>query len=174
MRKGILVHLSFILLFCATNTFAQKSRELNIKGDNASYRRDYRAALELYSQGIEADPTDVENYKDRALVKYMLKDWEGASNDYDMAASKTFDANNASLFLFQSADCRYKMLDFKGCVERCDKLLESDLSNKNGFYLRGISKSKLEDTQGKCEDLRRALELEHPKAREALKRYCGE
>src|SRR5690349_8962823 len=47
-------------------------------------RKDYRGALEDYSQDLRLNPESASSYYNRGLAKYMLLDFQGAIRDFTL------------------------------------------------------------------------------------------
>lgn len=153
--------------------------------DSNNEHRYFDEALAAYEKGdisgsffklsnvIAINPTNVNAYYSRAIVKSDLHTWKLALRDYDKAielAPDFIDAwvNRGSL-KDDNGDHSGAIADYDEAIRLCN----DDLDNlQKAYFNRGNSKYNLGDEKGACEDWHKAQELGAEYAGERIDKYC--
>ena len=117
-----------------------------------------------------ANPKNVEDYFNKGVEKYDVKDYIGAIAEF----TKAIELNDLQFpeAYFNRGVAKFKLEDYKGAVIDYTKALENNPAYAKAYYNRGIAKIKLSEKESACLDLRKAEELGYVKANEYIKVYC--
>lgn len=163
-----------------------KAQALAISGNDKATKKDYKGAIADWSDSIRLNPEyflytynheavkkedakqaistpfdDAKSYCDRGLVKYTLKDNQGAIEDWNEAIRLKPDF---ALAYYNRGVVKYYLGDPKGAIADYTEALKIDRnwgirSAAAAYYNRGLAKSNLKDRQGEKLDLQKAAEL---------------
>jgi len=97
-----------------------------------------------------------EEYFNRGLSKYYLKDYYGAILEYSRAID--LNANFAEVFLNRGV-AKYELKDNYGAIEDYTKAIELNSIFAEAFNNRGAAKGELKDNYGAISDYTKAIEL---------------
>jgi len=97
-----------------------------------------------------------EEYFNRGLSKYYLKDYYGAILEYSRAID--LNANFAEVFLNRGV-AKYELKDNYGAIEDYTKAIELNSIFAEAFNNRGAAKGELKDIYGAISDYTKAIEL---------------
>jgi len=149
---------------------------------NAKYSlNDYQGAIVDFTTIINLEHPEVPNeledlehyiefaYFDRANSKRDLHDYIGAIEDYTMATKidNTFFGHYSS-----RGDVKINIQDYTGAIEDYTIAIKLDAKDAESYYSRGLAKIHLGHVGVGYLDLKKAGELGHEKAYEAIKHYC--
>ncbi|BAT54928.1 TPR repeat protein [Nostoc sp. NIES-3756] len=142
------------------------------QGHAAYQERDYKQAVENFSQAIQQEPTNPKALVDRGNARYNLKDYEGAVADYTVALQvnpgeiKAFvNRGNARLMMAEYSndpDQQYKLAiaDFNNALKLNEK--EAEAYIRRGIVRAQIAKysgETLKDFQQAIADFDQAIKL---------------
>ena len=106
--KNILKNHKYILIFCfvflagcATTDNNLKSRDYNAKGDMYLKTENFARAEKYLNKAIEANPYNLEAYKNRGTLYYTLGDYEKALSDFDHVL--TYEKHNPNVLSAKGA-----------------------------------------------------------------------
>ncbi|MBO4708117.1 MAG: tetratricopeptide repeat protein [Elusimicrobiaceae bacterium] len=105
--KNILKNHKYILIFCfvflaACTTNTQfKSRDYNAKGEMYLKTEKYAKAEKYLNKAIEANPYNLDAYKNRGTLYYARGDYEKALSDFDHVLS--YEKHNANVLAAKGA-----------------------------------------------------------------------
>ncbi|BBC24093.1 tetratricopeptide repeat protein [Pseudanabaena sp. ABRG5-3] len=163
-----------------------KAQSLANSGSEKAAKKDYKGAIADWSDAIRLNPEyfldaynresakkddhkqaisspldDAKAYGDRGLVKYTLKDYQGAIADWNEAIRLKPDF---ALAYYNRGVAKYTLGDPKGAIADYNEALKIDRnwgirSAAAAYYNRGLAKSNLKDRQGEKSDLKKAAEL---------------
>jgi tetratricopeptide (TPR) repeat protein len=136
---------------------------------------DHLAALNDYTMAIKycRDGNLYKYYAHRASTRCDMLDWGGAIDD----GNKSIQLNSSDNYTaYESlAHAYFENQEYQTAIKDCDKAISILPTGMYfPFYIRGISKAKIGNKDGACEDLNRAFEIEKNdyKLKEAIKTYC--
>ncbi|MGC6414832.1 MAG: tetratricopeptide repeat protein, partial [Bacteroidia bacterium] len=92
----------------------------------------------------------------RAIVKYKLKDYNGAIIDFTSSIKLNPSDNTA---FYNRADVKAALYDFEGAIEDCSKALELEPFDAYTYYNRGYYFSKILDLKNAIEDYNKAISI---------------
>jgi len=164
-RKGIvsgIIIIIFILLgiyyFYTRFSF---SADFYFKKGKAEYEEklDSKNALIHLSKAIELNPTYIQAYFERGLIKFDINDYEGSIQDLNKAIDiKPSD----SVFVFR-AMAKYYAGDFTGVIFDCEKAIALKPSKDillEAYNYMGRAKLNLENYDDALKDYNKAIELD--------------
>ena len=122
---------------------------------------DYRGAINDFSSTIRYFPDDMNAYYFRGLSKIKILDYEGALLDFNKIL--TLNPNN-ELALVKSGNIKYFQEKYQEAIDFYNSAIVQNESNGEAYFYRGLSKNKLSDKIGGCEDLNLANKLQYIEA----------
>ncbi len=125
---------------------------------------DYQAALAEMNQALAIDPGLSGVYQDRGKVKVALGDNQGALDDFNQAIAINPQAVET---YFERGVLKNSQGDYQGALADFNTIIDLasnydlDLVPKYdaAFYMRGLTKLRLNDKTGACADMVKALSL---------------
>ncbi|MDG1702552.1 MAG: tetratricopeptide repeat protein [Opitutae bacterium] len=127
------------------------------KGNEAYQKKDYKKAIDLYTQAIELDPKYVKAYIYRGILRGELGDHQGAIKD--LAQAIHLDSKSVKAYIYRG-NSRGELGDHLGAIEDYTQAIDLDPMYSTIYVYRGISKSKLEDYLGAIEDYTQEIGFE--------------
>ena len=119
------------------------------------YNKEYLAkAFQDFDRLIQINDGYRAAYHNRGLVRFYLKDYPGAVEDYSKALSK--DTTNKGIY-FDRASSRSEMGDHAGALEDFDLAIQNKIRLAEAFFNRGNTKRKINDLEGALADYNRAI-----------------
>ena len=106
----------------------------------------------------------------RARLFMALGNVSDARKDFDVYLEENPDDARA---LINRAGTRFPF-DLEGVVDDCNKAIEIDATNKNGFFLRGLARYELGEKEEACSDFEKAIELGFSILRIAEEQRCAD
>lgn len=119
-------------------------------------KKDFKGALEEYNLAIRIDPTDVDYFLNRGLVKEKLNDYEGSLSDFTTAISMKPDYESA---WFNRGNVLTKLNRLQEAIDDYTIAIFYDPRYVAAYYNRALNRNKLGMTNEACEDLKKAEEL---------------
>ncbi|KAJ1498860.1 hypothetical protein HMI54_012316 [Coelomomyces lativittatus] len=146
---------------------------------------DPHGAIVDYEIVTKINPQHREAYFNKGLLKYRLKDFEGAINDFDkllelpsgntntvyfqgvteseeetptLTGISTLGNNNGEVYNFRAL-CRSELNDTKGALNDFNVAIELQPANANYFYNRGNLYQKINETGLALADFEKAIQL---------------
>jgi tetratricopeptide (TPR) repeat protein len=125
-----------------------------------------------YNIAVEKFPEDDSSYFGRGELKYEIKDYLGAIEDFNKCLEIK---PNRIMSFHKRGDCKLKIEDYKGAIEdyiivvqnRQDKYGVDRPPSENAskllasvYHNRGIARSKIKEYDLGIEDLKKAIELD--------------
>lgn len=125
-------------------------------------------AIGEMEKAVRFDPSYFEAIKSLGKMKIETGDYTGAIADL----SKAISLNSHDAEIYNDRGFLYITIlnDKKAAFQDFNKSVESDPFYAEAYFNRGLTKLLL-DQKG-CPDLKKAQELNHPKAASVLKEYC--
>ena len=120
------------------------------------------------SKATELDHENAETYIDRGYIKYNIKDYKGALQDYNKAIE--LDPNFA-LAYYKRCFVKAKLDDLSGQIEDLSKAIQLDPTFVDAYMTRGIIQKNHGGYAGAIQDYSKIIEL-NPKSGYAY-RYRG-
>ena len=122
------------------------------------YNKEYLAkAFQDFDRLVQINDQYRSAYHNRGLVRFYLKDYNGAVEDYTRAMAK--DTSNKGIY-FDRATSRSEIGDHVGALQDFDTAIEYRIRLAESFFNRGNTRRKLNDFQGALADYNRAIEAQ--------------
>jgi tetratricopeptide (TPR) repeat protein len=135
--------------------------------------------LAYFTKAILEDKNNANAYKERASVRNLLGDYQGAMEDYNQAIRiNPKDDGAYSLRSFE----RYNLGDYKGAIDDCNKAIDINPNDAQSYSFRAEFNNLVCNYQAAIEDADKSIQLEpdYPsnyylrgKARSGLEDYEG-
>ncbi len=151
-------------------TESEIALEKYVEGMNLKNGKDYKGALELFTEAITNDDQFAEAYLERAGIKFLTMDFPGALSDYDMCIKVLQEKHDKYQM---QGDIKKILDDMPSARLDYEKVAQVKPILADAYYRRGNVKRFLERKEDGCEDLNKAKELGHLKANPDLKDYCN-
>ncbi|MDE2465992.1 MAG: tetratricopeptide repeat protein, partial [Alphaproteobacteria bacterium] len=115
----------------------------------------YTASLADLQRAVELSPTAVA-YFYLGITRGDLGQYESAVEDFTRAL-----AINSNLALAYLSRCKaqYELQQFRAGISDCDEYVKRNPEDYEGYYVRGILRSRARDQSGALADYHRAIEL---------------
>ncbi|MDZ8091350.1 MAG: tetratricopeptide repeat protein [Nostoc sp. DedQUE05] len=110
-----------------------------------------------WTREIRVNRNDANAYKERASVRNLLTDYQGAIEDYTQAIC--INPNNDSAYCMRGQE-RRNLRDYKGAIEDYNKAIELDPNYASAYYLRAELHYQQSNYQGAFEDADRSIQLD--------------
>lgn len=118
--------------------------------------RDYRQAIDDYTQAIKLNPRFVDAYLKRCEMRYKLGDNQGVLNDcYEVF---NIDPTVAKAYYYQGR-ARYSLGYIGPAIESYNSAIAQDLNYPQAHYYRGIAHKESKNMTAAVRDLTQAAEL---------------
>jgi tetratricopeptide (TPR) repeat protein len=115
--------------------------------------RQWDEAIADWNKTLAINENLHEAWKNRGLAHFQQKDYDKALADF----SKSIELQPESYTYINRGYTHYLLGNFQEALNDLDKGLEELSEYPLGYYFRALSKSRLKDKEGACEDLSRAL-----------------
>lgn len=125
------------------------ANELFYKGFALLNAKNYKEAINIFSQAIALEPKSVEAYNNRGLAYNQLGLYKNAFDDYNRALS--YDSRNVKTYLLRGIVCENLNMGEKVTVDNYQKAIQIDSTNADAYYYLGsyyLNCYKLGPTQG--------------------------
>ncbi|WP_168194072.1 tetratricopeptide repeat protein [Pontibacter sp. SGAir0037] len=136
----------------------------SMRGNIKSRLEDFFGAIGDYSRAINLEQGTNHlwrHYEERANVRKRINDYYGAVEDLIVAINSCSESTNRHLYC-DLACLKIIIHDYHGAIEDCTKslALSGDYcgSMSKGFYIRGVAKGFLGDTEGAIQDYTNSIE----------------
>ncbi|MGM3305035.1 tetratricopeptide repeat protein [Anabaena sp. WFMT] len=126
-------------------------------------KKDYRGAVNYYSQVLQLQPNNVDAYNQRGRAMYYLGDKDGAIKDFNQAIR--IDPNFANAYNGRGVSCS-ELGDKQGAIEDYTQAIKIDPQYTDAYNNRGFDRYELGDKQGAIEDYTQAIKI-HPQYTDA-------
>lgn len=130
------------------------------------YNQEYLAkAFQDFDRLVRINDSYRSAYHNRGLVRFYLKDYNGAVEDYTRAMAK--DTSNKGIY-FDRATSRSEIGDYAGALQDFDVAIQNQIRLAESFFNRGNTRRQLNDWKGALADYNAAI-AEESDFLEALK-----
>ena len=132
------------------------ARDFYAKGTIRAQTKEYRAAIEDFTQAIKLDSRFVDAYLKRCEMRYKLSDYQGVLNDcYEVF---NIDPTVAKAHYYQGR-ARYSLGYIQPAIDSYNLAIARDKKYPQAYYYRGMAYKDLNATASAVEDLSRAARL---------------
>ncbi|WP_238846082.1 serine/threonine-protein kinase [Nostoc edaphicum] len=118
--------------------------------------KDFRGAIEDYTQAIKINPNYVDAYINRGLAHDDLGDKQAAIEDYNQAIKIN---PNYALAYYNLGVARSALGDKQAAIEDYNQAIKINPNYANAYYNRGIAHDDLGDKQAAIEDYNQAIKI---------------
>jgi len=132
-------------------------------------QKDWKGAIEDYSQAIRIDSANKDYYYNRGIVKENVSDWEGALHDYIKAISLQEDFVKAWL---NHGKVLIKLNRVSEAIEDYTVAITYHPDYALAYYNRALAYYKLKQLPEACNDLSEAERLKYPVDAALKKKIC--
>ena len=149
------------------NTLDHTKKNIKINSSDAEFYynqgldkyklKDYRGAINDFTQSIKINPKKAEAYNDRGSVKYNLEDYQGAIDDFNQAIKIN---PNYVYPYYNLGTLKTKLKDYKGAINDYNKAVNIGPNFPAGYSNRGNIKYTLNDYKGAIDDYNKAIALD--------------
>ena len=132
------------------------ARDFYAKGTIRAGAKEYRAAIENYTQAIKLDSRFVDAYLKRCEMRYKLSDYQGVLNDcYEVF---NIDPTVAKAHYYQGR-ARYSLGYIQAAIDSYNLAIARDRKYPQAYYYRAMAYKDLNATSSAIEDFNRAGRL---------------
>lgn len=118
-----------------------ESRELNLKGCDLGWKREYRRSIDVFTRAIELDPKNSDAFANRGLSLWYIGESEKALRDFDKALElnplHSLALSHRGKHLLQHGKAERAVMDFKKVVSLSPKRPEAHLHLAVGYLHLG-------------------------------------
>jgi tetratricopeptide (TPR) repeat protein len=138
-----------------------KANECFKNGIYAAENKDYKQAIEYFTQAIELDPKDARFYNNRGDAKFQLKQHKEAIKDYDKVIELGSKNEYPSAYI-NRGDAKFELKQYYEAIKDYDEVIELDLGFEELYYKRGVARFEIKQYHEAIEDFSIALGLGSP------------
>jgi len=124
--------------------------------DKAAAQREWRKALDLCAQAIEANPQDPDVYFQRGRALYSLREYAAAAEDFEECVA--LDPLNARAHSELGETCN-RLQNYDEAIEHYDRAIELYPQYAAAYFSRGFNRWEGQDHDGAIQDYTTALEI---------------
>ncbi len=131
--------------------------------------KNFESAISDFTEAINLKIKEPNAFYYRALCYFNLRDIENAIlnlNNYIGIESESSEA------YFDLAVCLKQKESINDAIKYFSIAVEKDPGNKSAYFERGLLRHKLNDLEGCCADLKKALEMGHLEAYDHINKLC--
>ena len=172
--KKILFTLALCISFIS---FGQKTEEYLVyfnKGIEKYKAKDYYGAIYEYTKSIEAKLPYIHppSHINRALCKAKIGDLKSAFKDINYVI-ETLDADWGEPYYYRGIIKLENSKDYYGAIADFLRAIEYDNKEGKYVYYLGLTKEKIGDTNGACNDWKKAVKLGYQDASKLVVDKCN-
>ncbi len=124
---------------------------------NAKFKsKDYKGAINDYTNAIILNPKDEQAFFNRGLAKSDLKDYQGAIDDYTNAIK--LNPRNSDTYLFRALS-KHDLKDYQSAIADYTNALKFNPKDKKVYVNLGNAKRSINDNEGAINDYTTAIKL---------------
>jgi tetratricopeptide (TPR) repeat protein/S1-C subfamily serine protease len=127
------------------------------RGDAYSKLKEYKQAIDDYTQAMKIDPENAEYYKNRGSAYSKLKEYKQAINDYTQAIK--IDDKNAIYYVGRGL-AYFRLKDYKQAINDYSQAIKIDDKNAIYYNARGLTYLELKDYKQAINDYSQAIKID--------------
>lgn len=132
------------------------ANDFYLRGALRTQNKEYRQAIEDYTEAIKLNPKFVDAYLKRCEMRYKMGDNQGVLDDcYQVLL---INPNVAKAHYYQGR-ARYSLGYTQPAIKSYDLAISNDSNYPQAYYYRGIAYKEILDTSSAIDDLKKAAEL---------------
>jgi len=128
-----------------------------IEGDILREEKKYKKSIIYYNNAIEQENDYSNAYLCRGFSKYLLKDFLGATNDWQRSINTSKDKVDTFI---QLGNFKFQNLDYSEAIEYYNKGLKINPNSKDLYCYRGYTNHTLKNYKSSFEDFEEVLRLD--------------
>jgi len=127
------------------------------RGDAYSKLKEYKQAIDDYTQAIKIDTQYADTYRSRGNVYWQLKEYKQAIDDYTQAIK--IDPKNANYYARRGLTY-LQLKDYKQAIDDYNQAIKIDNTKTIYYNLRGDAHFQLKDYKQAIDDYTQAIKLD--------------
>ncbi|MDB9485804.1 tetratricopeptide repeat protein [Dolichospermum circinale CS-537/01] len=127
------------------------------RGDSHRNLKNYKQAIDDYTQAIKIDTKNPTYYRDRGVAYGKLKNYKQAIDDYTQAIK--IDDKNAIYYVGRGL-AYFQLKDYKQAINDYSQAIKIDDKNAIYYNARGLTYLELKDYKQAIDDLTQAIKLD--------------
>ncbi|WP_028084319.1 serine protease [Dolichospermum circinale] len=127
------------------------------RGDSHRNLKNYKQAIDDYTQAIKIDPKNPTYYRDRGVAYGKLKNYKQAIDDYTQAIK--IDDKNAIYYVGRGL-AYFQLKDYKQAINDYTQAIKIDDKNAIYYNARGLTYLELKDYKQAINDYTQAIQLD--------------
>ena len=134
----------------------ETARDFYFRGIQRSQSKEYRQAIEDYTQAITLEPTMIDAYLKRCEMRYKLSDYRGVLDDCYQILE--IDPQIPKAYYYQGR-ARYSLGYIQSAIESYTTAITRQRDYAQAYYYRGIAYQESSQNSAAVEDLQQAAKL---------------
>ncbi|WP_052055605.1 DnaJ domain-containing protein [Myxosarcina sp. GI1] len=134
----------------------ETARDFYFRGMQRSQAKEYRQAIEDYTQAITLEPTLIDAYLKRCEMHYKLSDYRGVLDDCYQVLE--IDPQVAKAYYYQGR-ARFSLGYVQSAIESYTTAIAREKNYAQAYYYRGLAYQESNQNLAAVEDLRQAARL---------------
>lgn len=132
------------------------AQDFYLRGTLRTQKKEYRQAIEDYTEAIKLNPKFVDAYLKRCEMRYKMGDNQGVLDD----CYQIFNINpNVAKAHYYQGRARYSLGYTQPAIKSYDLAISNDANYPQAYYYRGIAYKEILATSSAVKDLSKAAEL---------------
>lgn len=132
-------------------------KEIFERGNQSLDAKQYRQAIDYYSQVLQSHPNHLESFINRGVARYNLKDYEGAIDDYSRVIRASPNSVDA---YFNRAVARLSSKNIEGAIRDLNVTIGFDSKFLEAYLYRAHAYAVLDDYEEAIESCCQAIDLD--------------
>ncbi len=139
-----------------TTVNLRTAQDFYVRGTQHAQKKEYRQALDNYTQAIRRDSQFIDAYLKRCEIRYKMGDNQGVLDD----CYEVFSINpKVAKAHYYQGRARYSLGYTQPAIESYNLAIAQDSNYPQAYYYRGMAYKELEIVSSAIEDLSRAAQL---------------
>ncbi len=155
MKKNFYLISFFLFSFTVSGQmYDQSTTELFSKGCEKVSGKDYKGAVDDFSEVIRRFPDVKQGYENRGVARFYFQDFTGALADYTRALE--IDPNDYNTY-GRRGWARFTIQDYIGAIQDFTKALDGVKDKVQYYNIRGQAKYQIHDLKGAIADFDKVI-----------------
>ena len=117
---------------------------------------DYENAIEMLDPVLNVNSKNAALYSLRARSYWALDNLAKAVDDF----RKAVELGNGDLDILSLSECLFYSGDFNSCISEAEKYISKQDKKPEGYFVKGMAKSEMQDYLGATEILKKVVEVD--------------
>jgi len=131
--------------------------------------KNFESAISDFTEAVRLQINEQNVFFYRGLANYGAKDFDYAILDFSRFAKS---ASNFVEVYFNLALCYKQKRDYQKAIQFFTETINKNPRYEVAYFERALLKNKIEDKEGCCRDLKKAMEMGHLEAYHYIKEFC--